>query len=387
MRLHEYQAKQLLNAAGICSPAGFVTEHSNVVASRAKCMGPRLAVKAQVHAGNRGRLGAVRIVRSPGEAETAASALIGSAIGGRPGNAGSRPVRRVLVEEAPDVLSEKYIAFVLDRGTGDPLLLVSAAAGADVESARPAVFPLSAAEKAGGLTDGSVRAATLRMEFQPALAEEAGRMIRRLASFFFENECLLLEINPLAVTADSRLVALDAKIEFDDNALFRHPELASLRDATEEGTAAVGPGGVPIVLLGGDVGILANGAGLSMAVMDGLRIRGGAAANFLDIGGGASVEDVRAAVEWLLRNDRIRVLLVHIFGGIVRCDRIAEGMLLAFHSTAVRKPMVVRFEGTNSGQGLILLGRSGLRPVFAGSLGEAVETAVGIAASEGGRSG
>ena len=259
MRIHEYQAKQLLRAAGIHTPEGFVAEHSNVVAGRANCMAPPLMVKAQMHAGCREKHGAVRRVHSAREAETAAFGMIGSAFGGA---AGARnTVRRVLVEEALDVASEKYIALVLDRRSGKPALLTSPHAGADVESGHPALFPLSAATGRAGLPEATAYEAVLRMDLPDSLVDEGVRLIRRLTSFFFEKECLLLEINPLAVTADSRLVALDAKIEFDDYALFHHPELVPLRDLRQEGVETAGPSRVPLVRLEGRIGLWSTGPG------------------------------------------------------------------------------------------------------------------------------
>jgi succinyl-CoA synthetase beta subunit len=374
MRIQEYQAKQLLRAAGIHTPAGFVADHSNVVPSRAKCMAPPFMVKAQVLAGGRGKRGLVTKVRSVPEAEATASRWIGSPFG-----ADEAPVRRVLVEEAPDVASEHYVAFVLDRASGGPLLLMSSHAGADVEAAGPERFPLSAAGRAD-IPGRTVREAVRGLDLPDSLAEEAALVIRRLASVFFGKECLLLEINPLAVTAGPRLTALDAKIEFDDAALFRHPELVPFRDAEGEGAETAGPSRVPPVRLGGSVGLMVNGAGLSMATMDGLKLHGAESANFLDMGGGASAEDVRAAMDWMLRNGNVRAVLVHIFGGIVKCDLAAEGMLLAVRgvSASVRKPVVVRFAGTNSAEGLELLRNSGMDFVFADSFREAVEKAAGL---------
>jgi succinyl-CoA synthetase beta subunit len=287
----------------------------------------------------------------------------------------------VLIEEVEDVASEKYIAFLLDRKSGLPRLFASSIAGVGVESAGPAVFPLPPGRGGDTLDRGLIGSVLAAMEMPHKLEEEPARMIRRLADFFFTRECLMLEINPLAVTVEGRLVALDAKIEFDDHALFRHPDLQPLRDLEQEGAVTLGPSGMPAVLLGGDVGVLANGAGLGLAVMDGLAGRGGAAANFLDIGGAASAGDVRRAVEWMLQNERIRSILVHIFGGIVRCDLVAEGMLSALLSSTVRKPVAVRFAGTNSGRGLDLLRESGMDFIFAGSLGEALDAAVGSGAS------
>jgi len=264
---------------------------------------------------------------------------------------------------------------VLDRRSGKPALLTSSHAGADVESEHPARFPLSAAAGCAGLTDAAVRGAVLGLALPDLLVDEGVRLIRRLTSFFFEKECLLLEINPLAVTADNRLVALDAKIEFDEYALFHHPALARFRDLEQEGMETAGPSRVPLVPLEGNIGLMVNGAGLSMATMDGLRLHGGEAANFLDIGGGAAAEDVRAAMEWMLLNEKVLAILIHIFGGIVRCDLVAEGILRALESTSVRKPTVVRFAGTNSAEGFDMLRKSGIDFVLAESFGEAVEKA------------
>jgi succinyl-CoA synthetase beta subunit len=379
MRIHEYQAKALFTRYGILTPIGFVAEDSKVVGLRAKCMVRRLAVKAQVHSGGRWKNGAVRIVQSVQEAKAAAAELLGSTFRSNQTGVRGKPIRSVLVEEALEVVSEKYLSIVIDRQSASPILFASPTAGVEVESIRPFKFLLSFADGAWDLSDQQVREAAYKLTLTESLADEGVRLIRNLLKLFFEKDCVLLEINPLAVTRGGRLVVLDAKIEFDDNGLFRHPELASLRDSEQEGVIAVGKTGVPFVRLEGNIGLIVNGAGLAMATMDGLGLHGGKAANFLDIGGRVTTEDVEEAMGLLLREEGIRAILIHVFGGIVKCDRVAEGLLRALGRMSVSVPVVVRFAGTNSAEGLELLKMSGSNFIAAESFGEAVKTAAASA--------
>lgn len=407
MRVFEYQAKSLLAASGIPVPAGFAASHSKTVQAASKCIQPPFMVKAQVLSGYRKEAGGVRMASDRLEAESVASRLLGLVL--RPAGSGPQTVRLVLVERKEDAVAEMYAAVALDRDSGRVSLLVSGKGGTAVEAVEPVRFPLTASDPEHGFSPGLSLEAAAAMGLHGKEAVEAARVLSGLVRFFFLRECTLVEINPLAHTRDGRVVCLDAKMEFDDYSLFRHPEIAALSDAsvafslmdgaasggsgrspydftetdaegiTEalrlsalEENAAIGGGRIPFVRMDGEVGVLANGAGLAMATADALAAAGFPASAFCDIGGAASASDVEEAVAAVLSAPGTRRLVVHVYGGIVRCDAVAEGLVSALRKRDVRPEVTVRFEGNRKREGLALLAASGLQFRIAGSFGEAV---------------
>jgi succinyl-CoA synthetase beta subunit len=371
MRIFEYQAKSILLRAGIPVPEGFAASHSKTVQTDSKCMEPPFMVKAQVLAGSRKEAGAVLIAPDRKSAESAAAGLLGSVFG----PAGSRPVmvRLVLVERMEDVAAEMYAAVAFDRDSACVSLLVSGQGGTGVEKARPLRIPLTATDPEYGFSPCLSLETATAMGLSGTAALEASEVLRKLVRLFFRYECTLVEINPLALTRDGRVVCLDAKMEFDDYALFRHPEIAALSGpaALEENISICG-GRVPFVRLHGAVGLIANGAGLAMATADALAAAGTPASAFCDIGGAATSSDVEEAVSVVLSDSGTRRLLVHVYGGIVRCDAVAEGLVSALKRSEILPDVTVRFEGNRKQEGLALLAASGLPFRIAGSFAEAV---------------
>jgi succinyl-CoA synthetase beta subunit len=412
MRILEYQAKFLLRQAGIPIPPGFVASHSKSPLRLPKCMAPPVIVKAQVAAGSRNEAGAVRIAATPEEAESAISCLLNGRFESADGS--SLPIRRVLVERLEDAVAEAYASVALDRDSSAVILLTSASGGTAVESSgRVRRTPLVLRDRERGLEPDLALAAAAGFGWPREATERAADLLRRLAGVFFRHECVLAEVNPLGLTRDGRVVALDAKMEVDDYALFRHPEVTALAspghpaegaglfgaderegpetagaraagapdpDRGRDRSAAAdlsesGGGRIPFVRLGGRVGLIANGAGLAMATADALAAAGRPAASFCDIGGAATPEDAARAVTAVLDDSAPPILLVHVFGGIVRCDAVAEGVVRAL-SGSVRKPRcVVRFEGNRKDEGLAVLTASGLDFRVAESFEEAVRLA------------
>lgn len=408
MRVFEYQAKFLLSRSGIVAPAGFAASHSKTVQAASKCIQPPFMVKAQVLSGSRKDAGGVLAAPDRKSAESAAARLLGSVL--MPAGGGPVPVRLVLVERMEDVAAEMYAAVALDRDSGRVSLLVSGKGGTGVESGEPVRFPLTASDPEHGFSAAVSRQAAAAMGLHGKEAVEAARVLSELVRFFFLHECALVEINPLGLTVDGRLVCLDAKMEFDDYSLFRHPEIAALSDpsvafsfmdgsasggsgrssydlteadaegitealrlsALEENAAICG-GRIPFVRMDGEVGVLANGAGLAMATADGLAAAGSPASAFCDIGGAASAGDVEEAVAAALAAPGTRRLVVHVYGGIVRCDVVAEGLVSALRGRESRPGVTVRFKGNRKGEGLALLAASGFAFRVAGSFAEAVE--------------
>jgi succinyl-CoA synthetase beta subunit len=375
MRIHEYQAKDLLKSIGIHAPDGIVFNRLEDAAACILRLGLPVALKCQVLSGRRGKQGAVRIVHSPRDADAFALEWLGRRFG-------EETVDSILAEKAVDVRMECYLSMQVDSCRPGPVVLASARGGVDVEThARMIRGPRQIAFGPWeGLTRVAAEQSARAMGIPGSLLEEGIGWLRRMSEWFLDNDCRLLEINPLAVTTDGRLAALDAKIEFDGNAMFRHPEWRALQppDPPACGPAGQEPGVSGMVPLEGEIGILVNGAGLAMATMDCIRMAGGRPANFLDVGGGATEDGIAAAVERMSGESRLQVLLVHVFGGIVRCDTVAAGILRAAERGARRLPTVVRFTGTRTDAGTELLKRSGRAFVFAKSFAEAVQKAVSL---------
>jgi len=379
--IHEYQAKALLSKLGVAVPAGRVAQ-SPEQAGRAyeELHAAKAVVKAQIHAGGRGKAGGILTVASRAEAETAARRLLGSTLVTHQTGPRGRLVERVLVEESLDVRTEFYLSITLDRNEGRPLLIASARGGMEIEElscTEPAAILRELGDPFTGLAPFQARKLSAALGLDHSLLKPMTATILALGSAFIANDCSLIELNPLALCADGRLVAADVKMSFDDNALSRHPAIADLRDAAQEDPREVEAQRYDLSYVGlqGTVGCMVNGAGLAMATMDLLRLHGGEPANFLDVGGSATAEKVAAAFRLICQDEHVRAILVNIFGGIVRCDLIAEGILTAVRQTDLRVPLVVRLEGTRAKEGREALAASGLRIVSAESLDDAAAKA------------
>jgi succinyl-CoA synthetase beta subunit len=385
MHLHEYQAKRLFASYGIPVPAGAMLDSSADAAGIAATLGgDAWIVKAQVHAGGRGKAGGVKRVTGREELETTVNAMLGTRlITPQTGPAGL-PVNSVLVEETVALAREFYLGMTVDRGRERLVVMASASGGMEIEA-------VAARDPRAILTEEVIPVAGLQSYQCRNLAFALGLEGRQagaftgllLAAYRLVQECdaSLLEINPLVLTAAGELLALDAKLDLDDNALFRHKELADLQDAAQEEARehAARAHGLNYIALDGDIACMVNGAGLAMATMDLIKLHGGEPANFLDVGGGATAERVAEAFKLILADRGVRAILVNIFGGIVRCDLIAQGILQAIQEVAVTVPVVVRLEGTHAAEGLALISQSGLAVETAGDLTEAARKAVAAA--------
>jgi succinyl-CoA synthetase beta subunit len=385
MKLHEYQAKRLFREFGIAVPEAEVAASADAAVAAARTLGgSRWAVKAQVHAGGRGKGGGVSLVDGTEALHAEASRLIGSRLVTPQTGPEGLPVDRLLIEAPTEIARELYLGVLVDRGAERVVMMGSDAGGMAIEevAARsPERIHRLWVDPAAGLQPYQCR----RMGF--ALGLDAGQIgglqaiMAALHRLFIETDATLVEINPLVVTAGGGLVALDAKLNLDDNALFRHPELASLRDESQEDPreAAARAHDLSYITLDGEIGCMVNGAGLAMATMDLVKLHGGEPANFLDVGGGTTAERVAEAFKLLLSDPKVKAVLVNIFGGIVRCDLIAEGIVQAVQQIDLRVPVVVRLEGTNAEQGLARLAESGLALSTASDLDEAAERVVAAA--------
>ncbi len=386
MDIHEFQAKELLARHGVPIPRGGLAYSPEQASYRTtEIGGTAWVVKAQVHSGGRGEAGGVTVCHSDSEVLAAADDLFGKRLVTRQVPAG-KPVYRVYVEEATHIARELYLGFVLDRATETIQIIASADGGVEIEELAeraPEALIRTVVEPAVGLTDFQAREIAFGIGLEPGQISQAGRVIRQSYRVFRDLDATLLEINPLAVTGDGELVALDAKMSFDANALFRHPEVAELRDRSQEDTreAHAEDRGLSYVGLDGDIGCMINGAGLAMATMDMIKLSGGEPANFLDIGGGASPDRVLKAFRAVLNDDNVRAMLVNIFAGINRCDWVAEGIVSAYRNLDVRIPVVVRLAGTHVAEGRQILSDSGLPIITADTLADAAASAVEAARS------
>ncbi|MGH7377051.1 MAG: ADP-forming succinate--CoA ligase subunit beta [Candidatus Methylomirabilales bacterium] len=386
MKIHEYQAKRILAGHGVPVPKGEVTDTPAAARAIAEHLGGPVVVKAQIHAGGRGKGGGVKLARSPAEAERAASQILGMMLKTPQTGPEGQRVKRVLVEEAMAIRQELYLGVVLDRRVGLPVIMASPAGGMEIEevaATSPEKILRAAVDPAGGLSPYVGRKLAYGLGVSAELVRPTADLILALARAYQEKDCSLAEINPLVVTGDGRVLALDAKMTFDDNALFRHPEIRELRDLDEEAPLEVEASrfGLNYIKLDGTVGCMVNGAGLAMATMDIIQQAGGAPANFLDVGGGASAEQIENAFRILMADPHVRAVLINIFGGILRCDRLAAGVIQAARALKVRVPIVIRMEGTNVAQGKQMLRESGLNFLTADSMAEAARMVV--AASRG----
>lgn len=378
MNIHEFQSKEVFALYGIPVPRGIVATTPAEAKTATQELGGQSVVKAQIHAGGRGKSGGVQLVHSPGEAEEAAQRMLASNIVTAQTGPDGAPVEKLLIEELADIKQELYVALTIDRGHRGPAILVSTKGGMDIEEVaanNPEDIHTEPVDPLSGLMPFQTRRLVRQLGLGPAVAGDAAKVLSALYRVFVENDCTLVEINPLIITGDDRVVALDAKINLDDDSMFRHADLMAYRDINQEDPleAQASDLNIAYVNLDGDVGCLVNGAGLAMATLDVTNAAGAAPANFLDVGGGATPEKVANAVKIILSDPNVKRVLVNIFGGILRCDIAAEGIVLAYKETGSTVPLVVRMLGTNVVEGKEILGTSGLPVVFAETLTDAAD--------------
>jgi succinyl-CoA synthetase beta subunit len=379
MKIHEYQAKALFQRFGIPVPRGRLCRAVEEAGQAHHELGDSVSVvKAQIHAGGRGKAGGVRIARSRAQAEEHARALLGSVLRTNQTGPEGRRVTKLLVEEGLPIEREFYAAIAVDRRRAAPVLLASAEGGVEIESVPRERLLQETLDAHEGLRPFQARAVAFGLGLRGLPASEAAKLLEGLARLFLDLDASLAEVNPFVLLRDGRVLALDAKVSFDENALFRHADLLDLRDPEEEdpAEARAAAHNLSYVKLDGTIGCMVNGAGLAMATMDIIRHHGGAPANFLDVGGGASVERVTEAFRIICEDPNVRTILVNIFGGIVKCDLIAEGILGAVKSVGLKVPLVVRLEGTNVERGRALLRESGLAIQTAADMTDAARKAV-----------
>lgn len=385
MKVHEYQAKQILSEAGIPVPRGGVAGAPDEAAAVASDLGGNVVVKAQVHAGGRGKAGGIKIVSNPDEARTAAQDLIGANLVTHQTGPDGVPIRAVLVEEALEVDRELYVSIVVDGAAQGVVAIASEAGGMDIEEVAertPEKIVRVPIDSGLGLRPYQARKIASSMNVSSSQLRSVSSIMSNLYDMFVDRDCSLVEINPLVVTKDGRLLAADAKLEFDDDALFRHPDLRDLHDPEQEDDleAKAGEFGVSYVKLDGDVGCMVNGAGLAMATMDVTFGVGAVPANFLDVGGSADEEKVSQALKIILSDESVNKVLVNIFGGILRCDVVARGVLMAAkEADREMPPMVVRMLGTNADEGRRLLDESALEVIIVDDLNQAADALKALA--------
>ncbi len=384
MNLHEYQSKQLFSEYGIPVPHGIAARTADDAAKAARDIGGDLwVVKAQVHAGGRGKAGGVKLCETPAAAGEAAEAMLGSTLVTPQTGAEGLPVNAVIVEAGSGIARELYLSLVVDRGQERVVFMASAAGGMDIEEVAaetPEKIFTVAVHPAAGLQPYQARRLAFGLGLEGDQIKQFVKIVQALYQLFIERDASLVEINPLIVTNDGDVVALDAKINIEDNALFRQPKLREWRDPSQEDEMEnrASAHDLNYVSLDGDIACMVNGAGLAMATMDLIKLHGGEPANFLDVGGGATAERVAEAFKLILSNKNVKAILVNIFGGIVRCDLIAEGVIAAVKEVGVEVPVVVRLEGTNVDKGRELLASSGLDIIAATDLTDAAKKAVAI---------
>ncbi|WP_445372535.1 ADP-forming succinate--CoA ligase subunit beta [Methylomonas sp. HW2-6] len=385
MNIHEYQAKQLFNDFAIPVPRGLVAASAAEAQEAARQLGGvKCVVKAQVHAGARGKAGGVKLADSPAEAGQFSTEMLGKRLVTHQTDAAGLPVNSVWIEEASAIKSEFYLSLLLDRESERLIFIASAAGGMDIEAVAaqtPEKIVKVPVHPAAGLQAYQGRQIGAALGLGKEQQGQLQTILNGMYQLFLAKDCSQIEINPLIETADGRLVALDAKINFDDNAIALHPDIAALRDASQEDAkeAEAKQFDLNYVTLGGNIGCMVNGAGLAMATMDMVKLKGGAPANFLDVGGGTNKDKVKEAFKLILSDGTVKAVLVNIFGGIVKCDVIAAGILAAVEEMHLTIPVVVRLEGTNVEQGKTMLSQSGLGLVPADNLNQAAELAVKLA--------
>ena len=385
MKIHEYQAKEILRKYGVPTPRGVPCFSVDEAVHAARELGgPVWVVKAQIHAGGRGKGGGVRLARSLEEVKGLASQILGMRLVTHQTGPEGQKVRRLLIEEGADIKKEYYLGMVVDRETQRVCLMGSPEGGVDIEEVaakHPEKIHKVIIDPATGLKDAEADGVARKLGLAETSVPEARALLQELYRAFWETDASLTEINPLIVTGAGRVVALDAKLTFDDNALFRHPEIVAMRDLDEEDPAEVEASKYDLsyIQLEGDIGCLVNGAGLAMATMDIIKFYGGRPANFLDVGGGATTEKVTEAFKIMLRNPSLKAILVNIFGGIMKCDVIATALVAAAKVVSLKVPLVVRLEGTNVELGKKILADSGLPIIAAANMADAAQQVVAAA--------
>ena len=385
MNFHEYQAKQLFAAYGVPVPVGKIAETPEQAVEAARALGgDEWVVKAQIHAGGRGKAGGVKLVKSIDAVKAAAAKMLGTRMQTYQSGGRALPVNVVLISEASRIAKELYLSVLVDRASKAVAFIASARGGVDIEQVareNPDDIHTLEINFVQGLQPYQCRALGFAMELNAKQANQLTRIMLGLYKLFNEKDLSLVEVNPLAVVGSGDLVALDGKVNSDDNAEFRHPDLAAMRDQSQEdqAEAVAVEHNLNYVTMDGDIACMVNGAGLAMATMDVIKLAGGEPANFLDVGGGATKERVTEAFKLILSSDKVRCILINIFGGIVRCDMIAEGIIAAVKEVGLTIPVVVRLEGTNVDKGRELLSNSGLKITPALDLNDAAQKAVAAA--------
>jgi succinyl-CoA synthetase beta subunit len=385
VKIHEYQAKSVLARYGVPVPRGEVAFSPAEAVDAAKRLGGKIAVvKAQIHAGGRGKGGGVKIAKSIDEVEQLAKQIIGMTLVTHQTGPEGRKVGRVLIEEGLEIDRELYLSILIDRASASPVIIASAAGGMDIEEVaakEPEKILREHINPGTGIAPFQGRKLAFGMGLSGAAANKLAPLLNAIYKAFIETDASMIEINPLILTKGGDLLALDAKVSFDDNALYRHPDLRELRDIGEEDPLEVEASKFSLnyIRLDGNIGCMVNGAGLAMATMDIIKLAGGEPANFLDVGGGATAEQIKNAFRILMADKNVKAVLINIFGGILRCDVLAQGVIAAVTELGVRVPIVVRMEGTNVEEGKRMLRESGLSFTTADSMGEAAENVVSLA--------
>ncbi len=382
MKIHEYQAKELLKKYGVKTLRSVPCFSISEAVAAGKSLGGKVwVVKAQIHAGGRGKGGGVKLAKSPDELKAFASSILGMQLVTPQTDAAGQKVRRLLIEEGADIKKEYYVAMVTDRASQRVVLMASSEGGMDIEEVAhntPEKIHRVTIDPGTGLTAEEAEDIARKIGVPAGSVGQARDLLKSLYKAFDETDASLAEINPLILTGDGAIIALDAKINFDENALFRHPEIVALRDLDEENPAEIEASrfGLSYIELDGNIGCLVNGAGLAMATMDICKLYGGSPANFLDVGGGASTEKVTEAFKIMLKNPSLKAILVNIFGGIMKCDIIAQGVVEAARQVSLKVPLIVRLEGTNVELGKKILAESGLPILSANNMADAAQKAV-----------
>ncbi len=385
MKIHEYQAKSVLARFGVPVPRGEVASSPAEAGEIARRLGGDISVvKAQIHAGGRGKGGGVKLARSAEEAESLAKQMIGMTLVTHQTGPEGKKVGRVLIEEGLAIDRELYLSIVIDRAAACPVIIASAAGGMDIEevaASEPEKILREYIDRGAGIVPFQARKLAFGMGLPGAVANKLAKVLDSLYKAFVETDASMIEINPLIVTKGGDLLALDAKVTFDDNAMYRHPDLRDFRDITEEDPLEVEASKFSLnyIRLDGNIGCMVNGAGLAMATMDIIKLAGGEPANFLDVGGGANAEQIRNAFKILMSDKNVKAVLINIFGGILRCDILAQGVIAAVTELGVPVPIVIRMEGTNVEEGKRMLRESGLNFATADSMGEAADKVVALA--------
>jgi len=385
MKIHEYQAKAILAQHGVPVPRGETLANASDAAAIARKLGSKVVVvKAQIHAGGRGKGGGVKLAKSPEDAEKLAKGMLGMTLVTHQTGPEGRKVTRVLIEEGLQMQRELYLSIVLDRAAGKPVVMASAAGGMDIEEVAtfaPEKIAKVHIEPGVGIVPFEARQLGFAIGLDGAQVNKFVKVVSALYDAYMATDASLLEINPLVVTASGDLLALDAKMNFDDNALYRHPDIKELRDLGEEDPLEIEASkfNLNYIHLDGNIGCMVNGAGLAMATMDIIKLAGGEPANFLDVGGGANAEQIRNAFKILMSDKNVKAVLINIFGGILRCDVLAQGVIAAVKELGVPVPIVIRMEGTNVEEGKRLLKDSKMNFTTADSMDEAAKKVVELA--------